>query len=203
MHKSPGLLVLDDPFAGLDVDARANLQDALARLAAEGLPMILMVRRADEIPSFATHMLVLKDMRIARRRRLHKKNAKKKPRHFPLSLQAANAAPSGQPIIEMRDVTVRYGRRVVLDRLNWTVRRGERWLLTGPNGSGKTTLLSLITGDNPTAYAHDIRVFGHARGPGQSIWSVRRRIGHVSTEIQCHFDIAVGGRQPRLPVPAG
>jgi molybdate transport system ATP-binding protein len=76
----------------------------------------------------------------------------------------------------------------VIDRLNWTVRKGEKWLLKGPNGSGKTTLFSLITGDNPRAYALDISVFGHPRRTGESLFEIRRRIGHVSPEIQCHFD---------------
>ena len=98
-----------------------------------------------------------------------------------------------EPVIELRGVTVRYGRRVVLDKLDWTVRKGERWLVSGPNGSGKTTLLSLITGDNPAAYANDVRVFGRAREPGESLWPVRRRIGQVSPEIQCYFDAGMSG----------
>jgi molybdate transport system ATP-binding protein len=97
-----------------------------------------------------------------------------------------------EPIVEFHDVTVRYGRRTVLDRLDWTVRAGERWLVVGPNGSGKTTLLSLITGDNPAAYATDVRVFGHPREPGESLWPIRRRIGQVSPELQCFFDPSVG-----------
>jgi len=95
-----------------------------------------------------------------------------------------------EPVVELRGVTVRYGRRAVLDALDWSVRKGERWLVSGPNGSGKTTLLSLITGDNPAAYANDVRVFGRAREPGESLWQVRRRIGQVSPEIQCYFDPA-------------
>jgi molybdate transport system ATP-binding protein len=88
-------------------------------------------------------------------------------------------------------VTIRYGRRTVLDKLDWTVLAGERWLVTGANGSGKTTLLSLVTGDNPAAYANDVQVFGRPRQAGESLWPVRRRIGQVSPELQCYFDAAV------------
>jgi molybdate transport system ATP-binding protein len=91
-------------------------------------------------------------------------------------------------VIEMRNITIRYGRRTLLDGLSWRVCAGERWLLTGPNGSGKTTILSLVTGDNPASYAHDVKVLGQPRRTGESIWRVRRRIGEVSPEIQAYFD---------------
>jgi len=84
-------------------------------------------------------------------------------------------------------VTVRLADVTVLDRVSWRIREGESWALTGPNGSGKTTLLSLIVGDHPQAYANDVRLFGHRRGDGQSIWEIRERIGHVSPELQALF----------------
>ena len=39
-----------------------------------------------------------------------------------------------------------YGRRVVHDGFNLTIRRGERWCVMGRNGAGKTTLLQMIAG---------------------------------------------------------
>ena len=105
---------------------------------------------------------------------------------------------------------MRYGGTVVLDRLTWTVRRGERWAVLGPNGSGKTTLLELICGDHPQVYANDVRLFGRRRaaedgepgGPSEGIapegspseggglidlWEVRRRIGAVSQRLQAAY----------------
>ena len=194
--KSPQLLVLDDPFAGLDGAMRARLQDALNHLAAEGLPMVLMVRHTDEMPSCVTHLLTLKNMRIARKGLLRRAepavvlSAARGDARPLASCSAMEGECPHEPVVELRGVTVRYGRRAVLDALDWTVRKGERWMVSGPNGSGKTTLLSLITGDNPAAYANDVRVFGRAREPGESLWPVRRRIGQVSPEIQCYFDPA-------------
>src|SRR4051794_11945948 len=80
-------------------------------------------------------------------------------------------------VVEMRNVSVRYGDRAVLDNVSWTVRAGERWAVLGPNGSGKTTLLSLICADHPQAYANDLRLFGVQRGSGESIWDIKKRIG--------------------------
>ncbi len=186
--KSPRLLVLDDPFAGLDAGMRVRLHSALDLLAAEGMPMVLMVRHKDEIPSWVTHVLTLKDMRIAGKRKGNGMGTVQPSGTAISGNNIATNSDASEPVIELRGVTVRYGRRVVLDQLDWTVYAGERWLVAGANGSGKTTLLSLITGDNPAAYANSVRVFGHAREPGESLWSIRRRIGHVSPEIQCYFD---------------
>src|SRR3546814_1946733 len=60
--------------------------------------------------------------------------------------------------VRMRDVSVRYGDTQVLDKINWTVKHGERWVLSGPNGAGKSTLLSLINADNPQAYRSEERL---------------------------------------------
>ena len=87
-------------------------------------------------------------------------------------------------LVDMRNVSVKYGNAPVLNNVNWTVRRHENWAIVGPNGSGKTTLLSLIAGDNPQAYANEIYLFGKRRGTGESIWDIKARIGMVSSEIQ-------------------
>jgi len=91
------------------------------------------------------------------------------------------------PLVELRDVTVSWSGRAVLDRLSWTVRRGEHWLVRGPNGSGKTTLLELVTGDNPQAYREDVSVFGRRRGSGQSVWELKSRIGIVSYRLHLEY----------------
>ena len=88
----------------------------------------------------------------------------------------------------MRGLRVAYGENVVFDGFDWTVRAGERWLLTGPNGSGKSTLIALVIGDHMQAYANDIRLFGRPRGSGESIWDIKRRIGWVSPELHLTMD---------------
>ena len=97
---------------------------------------------------------------------------------------------SGKIVVEMKDVTVRFGRRALFKKLSWTLRQGERWLLRGANGSGKTTLLALITGDSPLAYANDIKVFGIPRANGFDLSRIRKRIAIVSPEMQSYLDKA-------------
>jgi molybdate transport system ATP-binding protein len=89
--------------------------------------------------------------------------------------------------VKMEDTNVRYGQKKVLDGINWTVKAGEKWALTGPNGSGKTTLLSLINGDHPQAFANKITLFDRRKGSGESIWDIKKRIGFVSPELHLYF----------------
>ena len=58
----------------------------------------------------------------------------------------------------------------------------------GPNGAGKSTILSLITADNPQAYANEIWLFDRRRGTGESIWDIKKKIGFVSPELHLYFD---------------
>src|SRR5688572_9298445 len=91
----------------------------------------------------------------------------------------------------MKKVSVQYGDKIILDEVNWKVMKGERWLLSGPNGAGKSTLLSLITADNPKAYANSIFLFGKKRGSGESIWDIKKKIGYVSPELHLYFESSI------------
>ena len=86
-------------------------------------------------------------------------------------------------IVDLNKVSIRYGERVILKELDWTVKCGEKWALSGENGAGKSTLLSLICADNPQSYACDISLFGRKRGSGESIWEIKKHIGYVSPEM--------------------
>jgi ABC-type molybdenum transport system ATPase subunit/photorepair protein PhrA len=91
------------------------------------------------------------------------------------------------PIVEFKKVSVSYGSAVVLNELSWTVRDSEKWMVIGGNGSGKSTILKLITGDNLQGYQNDIRLFGRQKGSGESIWSIKSKLGVISTELHMSY----------------
>jgi molybdate transport system ATP-binding protein len=198
--RRPRLLALDEPFDGLDEASRRLLAGALGRLAGAQLQLLLVSHRVEELIPEITHVLALSAGRVLwqgpRRRALTPRNLRRL--YGPLPEKAAFAPRGGQGgpgeiLVQMRDVRVRHGERLVLEGLSWTMRRGESWCIRGPNGSGKTTLLALICGDHPQAYANDIRLFGMPRGSGESIWDIKRRIGLLSTEFQIAYRRAANG----------
>ena len=183
---SPRLLVLDDPCAGLDPDRRAQVKQICAALAAEGLSLLAAVRRAVEIPDCITRVLTVEKGRLAGMATREPTGASVAA---PVAAARTNTVDSGAkapPVVELKGIRLKYGRRKLFDGFSWTIRRGERWVLRGANGSGKTTLLALLTGDNPQAYANDVTVFGLKRAPGVELARVRRRIGMVSPEQQAY-----------------
>ena len=168
----PEMLVIDNPYIGLDPHARKALTRLLADLAGT-TTLVLVLSRVAEIPPFITHVIPVTDGEAGEK----------------VPLEAYLDAVLPPAVIRMRGVTIRYGERVILDSLDWTVREGEHWALTGANGSGKSTLLSLICADNPQAYACDIELFGRPRGSGETIWDIKRGIGFVSPELHRAFQV--------------
>lgn len=165
LFSAPRVLIMENPFIGLDAQTRDQLKELMAMLAKEqGLQIILVLAKTDEIPDFITHIVEVRDMKV-------------------LPKVAHGDCPTSPEVIRFNNVTIRYGARTILKDLDWTVRQGEHWALSGQNGSGKSTLLSLVCADNPQGYACDISLFGHKRGSGESIWDIKRHIGYVSPEM--------------------
>ena len=181
--KHPSLLLLDDPFSGLDTASRHELDLCLGRIPQDNRTVVLACR-PDSVPTWVTNVLELGSPYRATARKDYAP-----PEQFEATVRAEPPAlrSYGPPVVEMRGVTVRHGGRAILTDVDWTVRRGERWAVLGPNGSGKTTLLSLLCGDHPQAFANDIRLFGARRGGGETIWEVKKRVGLVSPEMHQYF----------------
>ncbi|MEI7540164.1 MAG: ATP-binding cassette domain-containing protein, partial [Actinomycetes bacterium] len=49
------------------------------------------------------------------------------------------------PVLQLSDVSVRRGDKIILGPLNFQIAPGERWVILGPNGAGKTTLLQILS----------------------------------------------------------
>ena len=213
----PCLLILDNPFVGLDAASRLVLGEQLRAIVQGGkTSLMLVLSREDEIPPFMTHVVEVKDEVVLPKKRLadwlaergtetcgkeqacgpgqaistgdaHCNADSPSSENGPSSRRAADDPASSTEIVRLNKVTIRYGERTILKDLDWVVRKGEHWSLTGPNGSGKSTLLGLVCADNPQSYACDISLFGRKRGSGESIWDIKKHIGYVSPELHRSF----------------
>lgn len=184
LFESPDLLILDNPFIGLDSDSRKAFTEALAGLRNKGVSIMLLVSDPSEAPSFTDNMLYADSFTISA---VPPVTDYFTSPYVPFGFSAPHNGEPGDEILEMTDCKVHYGNVKVLDNINWKIKGGERWSLTGRNGSGKSTLLSLIYADNPKSYANNISLFGKRRGTGESIWDIKRQIGYVSPEMQLYF----------------
>ena len=184
---APRVLIMDNPYIGLDAEARALLSDLFTTMVHEfHLLCILILSRDDMIPEFVTHVLPVEGLEVKplmpREEYVPRKHWRES--HGELFKPSSTITDDGRPeILRFNNVTIRYGQRTILKNLNWVVHKGDRWALRGENGAGKSTLLSLVCADNPQGYACDIELFGRKRGSGESIWEIKKHIGYVSPEL--------------------
>ena len=192
--RNPRVLIMDNPFIGLDAETRDQLKELLTRLSEErALQIVIVLSKTDDIPPFITHEAEVSDMKTSRKKTIADYLATRKPNpkrvlspekeQMILNLPYSEREYKSHEVVKMNKVSIRYGERTILSELDWTVNNGERWALSGPNGAGKSTLLSLICADNPQSYACDIELFGIPRGSGESIWDIKKHIGYVSPEM--------------------
>ena len=190
----PRVLIMDNPFIGLDAKTRDLLHVLLRRLTEmTRLQVILVLSKTDDIPEFITHVIPVEDRtcgdKISLQEYLHQRREvpahvlPEEKRERILNLPYGENLYHAEHIVDLNKVSIRYGDRTILKDLDWTVRCGEKWALSGDNGSGKSTLLSLVCADNPQSYACDIALFGRKRGSGESIWEIKKHIGYVSPEM--------------------
>jgi len=201
----PELLILDEPFDGLDAATLTMLQQFLTTLS-EQMTIVMVLNRCDEIPEFVTHLGYMQNARLAHvaplsdeqaaRELLQLLHIKTSNIEIPETDQKISAAQlnSAQPLVELTDICVKYDQIKIIEDFNWRIVPGEHWQLSGPNGSGKTAVLSLITGDHPQCYSNDIFVFGFNRGNGESIWQIKQYIGYVSTALQWEYRVGTSLR---------
>jgi molybdate transport system ATP-binding protein len=193
MLKNPDLLILDNPFIGLDTIGRDALSKGLKQISKNGVKLILIASEQD-IPSCFTHIALLRQGSIINKgpsTKIKKEITQIEDIHLDLELLNTCYTPSTETFesaVKMVDVNIRYNQTQILSNINWEVKRGEKWNLRGPNGSGKSTLLSLISADNPQAYATEIYLFDKRKGTGESIWDIKKKIGYLSPEIHLFFN---------------
>ncbi|MBI2729957.1 MAG: ATP-binding cassette domain-containing protein [Sphingobacteriales bacterium] len=194
LSRHPQLLILDNPFIGLDVEGRQTLHTILDNIVKEKIHLLL-ISSVHEIPDCISHIAVLEKGELVwqGKKEEHQSSLLKKVNLdsriiAEIKKLSSPAFTSFTNAVYMLNVHVQYGEKIILQQINWQVKKGECWSVSGPNGAGKSTLLSLISADNPQAYANEIYLFDKRRGSGESIWDIKKLTGYVSPELHLFFE---------------
>lgn len=193
----PRLLILDNPFIGLDAPSRATL-NAMLRQTMEltNMQILFVVSHPKDLPEWIDYVLPIKERSCYPAQKVDDFLQDKKLIHTLFSEidevmtdlpRQEEKEVDYQTAIRMERIHIRYGAHTILKDEDWEVKSGERWALLGGNGSGKSTLLSLVCGDNPQAYANNLTLFDRKRGSGESIWDIKKRIGYLSPDIHTYY----------------
>lgn len=209
--QAPDVIILDEPFEGLDTESRSRLETIIELLSAKGHTICLVMDRPDVLLITVNHVLVLQNGTVVfngTESEYHRIKDSFKPcipestdngitgqlpalddwtivqAHTPDYLKSEKKP---ETLVSMNKVCVEWSGNRIIDNLSWTIRSGEHWLLRGPNGSGKTSLLELITGDNPQVFRNDVSLFGNKRGSGETVWEIKARLGIVSYRLHQEY----------------
>jgi molybdate transport system ATP-binding protein len=188
----PDVLIMDQPFTGLDVQSREIVSKVFDEVSAT--TTLIMIPGHEELPSCITHVAELENGNLKQfcsKDQYKKAEDKKQSFTIPNTLSTLENSIEFSSAVYMKNICVRYDEKIIFENVNWIVQKGDKWQVKGANGSGKSTLLSLINGDNPQAYANEIYLFDKRRGSGESIWDIKQKIGYVSPELHWYFDKSI------------
>ena len=219
----PDLLILDEPTTGVDPLSRRQFWELIDRMRAQRPRMSVVVATAymEEAERFDRLVLLdagrilaigspaelearagarsLEDAYVAllpeERRRGH--------RSFAI---APRVSATGEPAIEARELTRRFGDFTAVDRVSFRIERGEIFGFLGPNGCGKSTTMKILTGLLPASEGTPL-LFG--REVNARDIEVRRRIGYMSQSFSLYSELTLrqnlelhgrifGAREPEL-----
>lgn len=182
----PALLLLDEPASGLDSASRQELEAMLVAVA-ERTRIVTTSHQLDELPAIATDRAILDagrlrlDLPVAQsaRSRTANRSDTESNRHDDAREHA------GRVMIELVTASAWLGDRQVLKELNWQIKAGENWLITGDNGAGKSTLLRMLHAEIRPARGG--RIGWPGLGDPPNVWDLRRKIALVSAEFQARY----------------
>ena len=185
IDQKPQYLVLDDVYSNIDKNTQEFITNELSQLSYSTVLIQLFFRKRDLLPCINTVYTIngnneIVDEQHADNFRTSIAGAETGSHSFSLPVEYNENHTDINPLVQMNSVSVRYGEKRVLDKVSWTIQKGEFWQLVGANGSGKSTMLSIIIGDNPRGYGQDMILFGRRKGSGESIWDIKRQIGYFT-----------------------
>ena len=196
----PDLVLLDNPFTGLDVAHRASLATYLQTLS-QSVQMLITFSRESDMPDWIERIALFNggklDSTMDRQSwdqhpiiaQIKAQSEKQSEEMMALIRQHQHSTHFDNPIFELKNGKVEYTEKTIFTDLSWRIDKGQHWQVKGPNGCGKSTLLGLIFGDHPQCYSNDIHIFGNKRGSGETIWEIKQHIGMVSSTLHLQYRV--------------
>ncbi len=196
----PDLVLLDNPFTGLDIAHRAALARYLHSLS-QNVQLLITFSRESDMPEWINSIALFSAGKLDSTMdksswdnhpiigQIKSQSKQQSEEMMSLIRQHQHSTPFNNPIFELKNGTVEYTDKKIFTDLNWRIDKGQHWQVKGPNGCGKSTLLGLIFGDHPQCYSNDIDIFGKKRGTGETIWEIKQHIGMVSSALHLQYRV--------------
>lgn len=194
--RRPQLGIFDEPLEGLDINSRQLWLEAIKNNCET---VIFITNRANQALTKANLVgqidnLILTEIKPKDEFELLISSQKNSQQQLPKAPTLGGETYNSSSIIDenlvkLSNIIVKYGDKIILDKLNFTLKQGQNYWIKGENGAGKSTMLELITGDQPQLYANDVTIFGQKRGQGESIWQIKQQIGYLSSKFHQEYRV--------------
>jgi ribosome-dependent ATPase len=201
----PDLLILDEPTTGVDPLSRRQFWELIDRIRSRRLGMSLVVATAYMEEAERFDFLIAMDAgRVLAagspaELKIQSCSPTVEEAFIALLPEQRRAGRSklvipprrlidGEPVITARDLTCRFGDFTAVDRVSFTIERGEIFGFVGSNGCGKTTTMKMLTGLLPPSEGEAL-LFGKpldARDIG-----ARYRVGYMSQSFSLYTELTV------------
>jgi molybdate transport system ATP-binding protein len=200
LASQPKLLLMDELLSGLDETNHARALRWLNETKRSQMPWVLATHHVADVPSSATHALVLDKGQVVYRGVLGNAPLEKwlNEDEAPVGFTQRRRVGS-EPIVRLERASVYLDETRVLEHLSFEVRPGDCWVIHGHNGSGKTTLLRTLYGDHGVATGGRIQRVGIV--PGVPLQTFKEKVGIVAPHLQAEHpqdltvaDVVVSGR---------
>ncbi len=202
----PDLLILDEPTTGVDPLSRRQFWELIdrIRLRRAGMSVVVATAYMEEAERF-DWLLAMNDGKILAagssgelKAQTHAKSVEDAfitlllPGHILDAHERLQVPPhrivDGEPVIMARDLTCRFGDFTAVDRVNFTIERGEIFGFVGSNGCGKTTTMKMLTGLLAPSEGEAL-LFGQPLDASDI--NSRRRVGYMSQSFSLYTELTV------------
>lgn len=190
LSKKPDYIVLNNPYDNLDKAYQTTLKSLLVKIA-KTTNLILIISRTEDILPIRSSIYKLQKENLKAFSSPEEYITSLNKQHTLKELKIPNNTNAidykSKELISFKNVSVSFGEKQVLQKIDWQINKGDFWQLIGKNGSGKTTLLSMITGENNKGYGQELYLFGQKKGTGESIWDIKKKIGYFTPSLADSF----------------